>query len=157
MHVRQPAKKIRMSFAKREFLVFIAVIGCVVVRQWGLGERVLEASSRPLPDEHAFFSQKELLGGDVVILEYLTQTYTNGFPAVSIPWEADLPLQVEARLQRFWLALVPAIPVSGTGTLSILPRHRGVSGEVLVSGEFFVLVERVALAPTEPASAEVAP
>ena len=122
----------------RVWLVFALLALVVWLRQGEVLPRVfgLDADQAGVPS----VQREDGLGKDLEIAEWLLSQPSG--TTVSIPFEADLPYNLEARRQRFWLALLPEVAIQAGSPYVILPRYPEFEGELILNGDWFMLVRR---------------
>ncbi len=99
---------------------------------------VARESAQAIRSDADFFRSHPLLGFEYPILRRLQADVRPGTP-VSLTARG----RHVARMQRFWLALLPEYPISGTARLAICPTGCERPGDrVMERGDEFVLLER---------------
>ena len=122
----------------RVWLIFALLAVVVWLRQGEVLPRIFELD--PAQAGVPSVQRDDGLGQDAAIADWLL-AQPEGV-SVSIPFEPDMPYNLEARRQRFWLALLPQVPIREDGAFVILPRYPEFDGELVMTGDWFMLVRR---------------
>jgi hypothetical protein len=121
-----------------DLLLLLVLLAFVYAATGELRERVAFASRTPLRSDADLYRAPVVLADEYPLLEWIRANVPAG-TEIAVPWDERFPL----RIQRFWLALLPAYPIASDAGLSVCPRSCvGPDDVVLAQANEFVLVDR---------------